>query len=104
MLCEGGSEIGERREGKRRECEGEKRGKYRKVRRCCCGGGAEKRSVLAFSQCATFQVAFLGMRKDGDTPCKITEDMVKSRHKKEQVPEGDRNEMHFIESINHAYM
>ena len=49
-------------------------------------------------------VAFLGMRKDGDTPCKITEDMVKSRHKKEQVPEGDRNEMHFIKSINHAYM
>ena len=44
------------------------------------------------------------MRKDEDTPCKITEDMVKSRHKKEQVPEGDRNEMHFIESINHAYM
>lgn len=37
------------------------------------------------------------MRKDGDTPCKITEDMIKSRHKKEQVPEGDRNEMLFIE-------
>ena len=44
MLCEGGSEIGERREGKRRGCEGKKRGKYRKVRRCCCGGGAAKRA------------------------------------------------------------
>ena len=55
MLCEGGSEIGERREGKRRGgkgrrkeerrgCEGKKRGKYRKVRRCCHGGGAEKRA------------------------------------------------------------
>ena len=95
MLCEGGSEIGER---KRREEEGKiSQGKALLPRRR--GGKAG-----IFSQCATFQVAFLGMRKDGDTPCKITEDMVKSRHKKEQVPEGDRNEMHFIESINHAYM
>ena len=42
-----------RRKEERRECEGEKRGKYRKVRRCCHGGGAEKRSVLAFSQGTT---------------------------------------------------
>lgn len=104
MLCEGGSEIGERREGKRRECEGKKRGKYRKVRRRCLrwrGGKAE--CARLFSMC-NMVVAFLGMRKDEDTPCKITEDMVKSRHKKEQVPEGDRYEMHFIKSINHAYM
>lgn len=62
-----------------------------------------RKSGHLFSKCNIASCIF-GMRKDEDTPCKITEDMVKSRHKKEQVPEGDRSEMLFIESINHAYM
>lgn len=41
-----------RRKEERRECEGKKRGKYRKVRRCCHGGGAAKRaSFLNVQHC-----------------------------------------------------